>query len=106
MTTDHIPMDVVVLGALPGSSHTRGPWIARPDRDSPPAGGAVPLHDTPSQTEPRPNGGNSASATIGFPFIAESVNTDWSGPLLSPAATRPWVSLSASSWPSSASWRS
>ena len=49
MYAAHDLPDTVILGR---SSRTRGPGVAHPDRDSPPPGGAVPIHDTPSTPQP------------------------------------------------------
>ena len=88
MNTDQSRADVVVLGELPGSSHTRGPWVAQHDRDSPPAGGALPLHDTPLKPSPVRMAATRPPPRSAFPFTAESVDRRRSGSLLSPAATK------------------
>lgn len=43
--------DIATLGELP--SHTRSPWVAHLDWDSPPTGGAVPLTHTTPVAAPR-----------------------------------------------------
>ena len=107
MTTDHTPGDVVVLGALPGSSNTHGPRVAHPDRNSPPAGGAVPLHDTPSKPSPVRMVGELG---LHYDPLSRSPQNPWTQnglarccPLLRP---RLWASSSQSFSPSSACWRS